>query len=144
MDEIVIESRHYVSSRRAAEEIGFSQAYVTHLAREGILDARMIGGLWFISREALELHKAQATTRSDVPDSVRTEAEAFPSVRGARHYVYEKDEGDLMPTTHHVESPKHVEHHKIAESPKHVEHHKKESSKTRAAWTNWDNALPAT
>ena len=178
MDEIVIEGKHYLSSRRAAEEIGYSQDYVTHLAREGMLDARMVGGLWFISRTALDVHKAQATIKAEekadsnheehshgpatlisfdgreyvstaraadatgfTPDYIAqlaregtvsarqvgnrwyvdlesvvaykngdevTVAEA--PVQESRHYVYEKDESDLMPKTHHKDKEVEIEH----------------------------------
>lgn len=174
MEEIVIEGKHYLSSRRAAEEIGYSQDYVTHLAREGMLDARMVEGLWFISRTALDMHRAQATMKAEekaevnheehshgpatlvsfdgreyvstaraantagfTPDYIAQLAregtvpgrqvgnrwyvdlesviaykngeevvmkETFEPVQESRHYVYEKDDGDVMPKTKHHKS----------------------------------------
>lgn len=171
MDEIVIEGKHYLSSRRAAEMIGYSQDYVTHLAREGMLDARMVEGLWFISRTALDMHKAEATMKAEekaevnheehshgpatlvsfdgreyvstaraanasgfTPDYIAQLAregtvpgrqvgnrwyvdlesviaykngeeivmkEKIEPVQETRHYVYEKDDSDLMPKTKH-------------------------------------------
>lgn len=59
-DEIVLGSKSYVSSKRAAQACGYAQDYVGQLARSGIIDAQRVGGLWYVSMESLEAYKRNA------------------------------------------------------------------------------------
>jgi hypothetical protein len=48
-DEMVIEGKTYISSKRAAQVSGYAQDYIGQLARGGAIDAQRVGGLWFVN-----------------------------------------------------------------------------------------------
>ena len=56
-DEIVLDGKSYVPSKRAAVSCGYAQDYVGQLARSGAIDAQRVGGLWYVSMESLESYK---------------------------------------------------------------------------------------
>jgi hypothetical protein len=58
--EIEIEGRSYISSKRASELSGYAQDYIGQLARKNLIDAKRVGGLWYVSMEALLGYKQQA------------------------------------------------------------------------------------
>lgn len=66
-DEITIEGREYFSSKRASGLSGYSQDYIGQLARAGAIDARRIGGLWYIFMDSLEGYKNKAESRVQEP-----------------------------------------------------------------------------
>ena len=58
-EEIQIGEETYISSRRASENTDYSQDYIGQLARSSQINARRIGGLWYISMKSLEIYKNQ-------------------------------------------------------------------------------------
>lgn len=58
--DITIDLGGYVSSKRASEMTGYAQDYIGQLARGGHIDARRIGGLWYVSIESLTAYKDKA------------------------------------------------------------------------------------
>ncbi len=66
-DEITIDRSHYISSKRASESTGYAQDYIGHLARKGLVDARRIGGLWYISMDSLLGYKDNANSYKAMP-----------------------------------------------------------------------------
>ena len=58
-DEILIESASYISSKRASEITGYAQDYIGQLARAGHIDARRVGGLWYVLISSLESYKSK-------------------------------------------------------------------------------------
>lgn len=61
-DELSIEGKQYISSKRAADLSGYAQDYVGQLARKGLIDAQRIGGLWYVFMDSLLSYKAKAET----------------------------------------------------------------------------------
>jgi hypothetical protein len=59
-DEMQIEGKSYISSKRAAELTGYAQDYIGQLARKGLIEARRIGGLWYVSMDSLQNYKKKA------------------------------------------------------------------------------------
>ncbi|MDR3571056.1 MAG: hypothetical protein P4L81_02565 [Candidatus Pacebacteria bacterium] len=59
-EEMQIEGKPYISSKRAAELSGYAQDYIGQLARKTLIDARRIGGLWYVSMDSLEDYKKKA------------------------------------------------------------------------------------
>jgi len=55
-----IDDKTYVSSKRASQSTGYAQDYIGQLARKSLIDARRIGGLWYVSMESLEGYKRKA------------------------------------------------------------------------------------
>ncbi|MEN9561045.1 MAG: hypothetical protein RIQ56_318 [Candidatus Parcubacteria bacterium] len=52
--EVNFGGKQYISSKRAAELSGYSQDYIGQLARGGYIDARRVGGLWYVEFESLQ------------------------------------------------------------------------------------------
>ena len=61
-DELSIEGKQYISSKRAADLSGYAQDYVGQLARKGLIDAQRIGGLWYVFMDSLLKYKERAET----------------------------------------------------------------------------------
>ncbi len=60
-DEMLIDGVEYVSSKRAAETTGYAQDYIGQLARSGSIDARRVGGLWFVNLKSIDDHQSDHT-----------------------------------------------------------------------------------
>jgi len=57
MDEILIEERKFVSSKRAAKMTGYAKDYIGQLCREGRVPARLIGRSWYVLEAAIQDHR---------------------------------------------------------------------------------------
>jgi hypothetical protein len=56
-DRIELGGEVYLSSVRAAEELGYTKDYVGQLARAGKIDAKLIGRSWYVLESSLREHK---------------------------------------------------------------------------------------
>ncbi|NQV93116.1 hypothetical protein HQ403_01305 [Candidatus Kaiserbacteria bacterium] len=66
MESLVIEGKNYISSKRAAEVMGYTQDYIGQLARGGKISAERVGGVWYVSEEEFSgLSKDRATKGID-------------------------------------------------------------------------------
>ena len=54
---LLIDGKKFISSRRAAEIANYSADYVGQLCREGRVNARRVGRVWFIEEESIITHK---------------------------------------------------------------------------------------
>lgn len=66
-DEIVIDGEQYISSKRAAQVSGYTQDYVGQLCRGGSIQARRVGGLWYVALKSLQEHQARADEYKPTP-----------------------------------------------------------------------------
>ncbi|HUO50614.1 MAG TPA: helix-turn-helix domain-containing protein [Candidatus Paceibacterota bacterium] len=66
-DEMFIEGKSYLSSKRAAQISGYAQDYIGQLSRKGLIDAQRIGGLWYVSMESLDGYKEKNTAFKPEP-----------------------------------------------------------------------------
>jgi hypothetical protein len=57
MDEILIEEKKYVSSKRAAKITGYAKDYIGQLCREGRVPARLVGRGWYVLESAIADHR---------------------------------------------------------------------------------------
>ena len=57
MDEILIEEKKYVSSKRAAKITGYAKDYIGQLCREGRVSARLVGRSWYVLETAIQDHR---------------------------------------------------------------------------------------
>ena len=57
MDEILIEEKKYISSKRAAKITGYAKDYVGQLCREGRVPARLVGRSWYVLESAIQDHR---------------------------------------------------------------------------------------
>lgn len=76
--ELTIEGKSYVSSKRAAELSGYAQDYIGQLARKQLIDARRIGGLWYVFLDSLTQYQKQAEAYKPQPPVYRPDANAAP------------------------------------------------------------------
>lgn len=96
MNEILIDEKKYISSKRASEITGYAKDYIGQLCREGRVQARLVGRSWYVLEAAIHDHRFNkqkveteshqtTTTISDLQEtweSPRYEAspvEIFPS-----------------------------------------------------------------
>ncbi len=71
MNEILIEDRKYISSKRAAEITGYAKDYIGQLCREGRVPARLIGRSWYVLETAIHDHRF-GEQRIETEDSSQT------------------------------------------------------------------------
>lgn len=57
MDELLIEEKKYISSKRAAKITGYAKDYIGQLCREGRVPARLVGRSWYVLETAIKDHK---------------------------------------------------------------------------------------
>ncbi len=54
------EGKRYISSKRAAQLVGYTKDYVGQLARAGKVDARLVGRSWYVAEDSIRSHKLNA------------------------------------------------------------------------------------
>lgn len=59
-DELTIEGKQFISSKRASKLSGYAQDYIGQLARGGHIEAQRIGGLWYIHMDSLMKYKEKS------------------------------------------------------------------------------------
>lgn len=57
MDELTIDGKTYVSSKRAAAITGYAKDYVGQLCREGRVEARLVGRSWYVYEPSIRAHR---------------------------------------------------------------------------------------
>ena len=57
MDEMILNGKNHVSSKRAAEITGYAKDYIGQLCREGRIEARLVGRSWYVDEESLRRHR---------------------------------------------------------------------------------------
>lgn len=76
-EETILDGISYISSKRASELTGYSQDYIGQLSRSGQIEARRIGGLWFVNIESLRSHKSEPNAPKD-PSAVSGKSPTDP------------------------------------------------------------------
>jgi hypothetical protein len=57
MEEITLDDKTYVSSKRAAKITGYAKDYVGQLCREGKVEARLVGRNWYVLESSIREHR---------------------------------------------------------------------------------------
>lgn len=70
MDELTLDGKIYISSKRAAAITGYAKDYVGQLCREGRVEARLVGRSWYVLENSIKAHRFGADTISDVKTEV--------------------------------------------------------------------------
>ncbi len=88
MDEVVLEGKTYVASRKAAQDFSYTQDYVGQLIRKGLIDAKKVSGHWYVNLDSLSQYKTNADTFKPEPPKYEPDpnAEAKLDVDG-KEYV---------------------------------------------------------
>jgi len=57
MDELTLDDKIYISSKKASEITGYAKDYIGQLAREGRIEARLVGRSWYALESAVREHR---------------------------------------------------------------------------------------
>ncbi|NBV76707.1 hypothetical protein EBR66_00870 [bacterium] len=69
-DVIEVDGVAYLSSRKAASNLGYTQDYVGQLLRKGSIQGKRIGNHWYVVEDSLKQHKEKADAYVPVPPGV--------------------------------------------------------------------------
>lgn len=87
--DLVLDTEKYISSKRASEITGYAQDYIGQLSRGSLIDARRIGGLWYVSMDSLLAYKNKADDfkpKQPAPhDKIFPDADAFVHLDGKEY-----------------------------------------------------------
>jgi len=105
MDEILIEEKKYISSKRAAKITGYAKDYIGQLCREGRVPARLVGRSWYVLETAIQDHRFGDTD----DQSIKSKKEAAPSGQSATAFPstweaprYEHSEVEVLPSVNRL------------------------------------------
>jgi hypothetical protein len=79
MDEILIEEKRYISSKRAAKVTGYAKDYVGQLCREGRVPARLVGRNWYVLETAIQDHRFGDSEIEQKKDTEVSHGQVFSS-----------------------------------------------------------------
>lgn len=87
-DELVLNGKQYVSSKRAAQQTGYARDYIGQLSRGGMIDAERVGGLWYVSMESLQSYEKNAEiARASAPSSALSKDAESSVVFEGKEYI---------------------------------------------------------
>ena len=97
MDELLIEEKKYISSKRAAQVTGYAKDYIGQLCREGRLPARLVGRNWYVLETAINDHRFG---NREIKPEIRAEppASIFSPTWESPHY--EASSTEALPAIH--------------------------------------------
>lgn len=80
MEELIIEGKTYISSKRAAEITGYAKDYVGQLCREGRVKARLVGRSWYVLEDSIRAHRfgEEEEVKPEAPKAPEPEAWSAP------------------------------------------------------------------
>lgn len=85
MDEILIEEKKYVSSKRAAKITGYAKDYIGQLCREGRVPARLVGRSWYVLESAIQDHRFGDQSHEE-KEHEAAPSSVFPGTWGTPRY----------------------------------------------------------
>lgn len=91
MDEILIEDKRYVSSKRAAKVTGYAKDYIGQLCREGRVPARLVGRSWYVLEAAIHDHRFGNPEPKNEAPAKQTPTSHWESPR------YEASDNEVLP-----------------------------------------------
>ena len=109
MDEILIEEKRYISSKRAAKITGYAKDYIGQLCREGRVPARLVGRSWYVLETAIQDHRFGGDQKNE-EEMHKVESSSAPHASWEA-LRYESDPVDEFPivnrpnTLHEQSSP---------------------------------------
>ncbi|MFQ5541060.1 MAG: hypothetical protein ACE5F4_02340 [Candidatus Paceibacteria bacterium] len=74
MEELDIQGKKYISSKRAAEVTGYAKDYVGQLARSGKIPATRVGRAWYVDEDTIKRHAGIRTLETSDSSEVVTSA----------------------------------------------------------------------
>ena len=122
MDELLIEDKKYVSSKRAAKITGYAKDYIGQLCREGRVPARLVGRSWYVLESAIQDHRFGDTS---VPPTEKEKGVTW----AAPHY--EASPVDVLPSVNRLENTE------ISTMPANEEKESEFSQHLQDSWRAW-------
>lgn len=106
MDEILIEEKKYVSSKRAAKITGYAKDYIGQLCREGRVPARLIGRSWYVLETAIQDHRFGTADIHHPEGTVQATAPVFDTLPSTWESPrYEASSGEFLPSINRLQHP---------------------------------------
>jgi hypothetical protein len=130
MDEILIEEKKYVSSKRAAQITGYAKDYIGQLCREGRVPARLVGRSWYVLESAIQDHrfgKPVEDSAEKAPARI-VQSEAFPR--------YQAIEPQILPSVNRLTEGAHADREEEKELPEAV-FEASEAPEADGPWKAW-------
>lgn len=101
MDEITIDDKTYISSKRAAAITGYAKDYVGQLCREGRVEARLIGRSWYVLEDSIRKHRfdteEEKTESAQMEDTGSDASEKTRNEAVWEKAVYIPEEVEMLP-----------------------------------------------
>lgn len=106
MDELLIEDKKYISSKRAAQITGYAKDYVGQLCREGRVSARLVGRTWYVLESALADHRFKTPEKEQKGPVISRKESVVSMSSGWESPRYEAISAEELPALRRIE---HVE-----------------------------------
>ena len=103
MDEILIEERKYVSSKRAAKITGYAKDYIGQLCREGRVPARLVGRSWYVLEAAIQDHRFGSPADEPAKPAKAPEESSLQSTWATPRF--EAYSAELLPSINRLATP---------------------------------------
>lgn len=100
MDELLIEDKRYVSSKRAAQMTGYAKDYIGQLCREGRVPARLVGRSWYVLETAIQDHRFGTADIQPMEPIKEPSPTVLPSTWEPPRYEASSD--DLLPSVNRL------------------------------------------
>lgn len=139
MDELTIDGKVYVSSKRAAALSGYAKDYIGQLCREGRVDSKLVGRSWYVYEPSIREHRfaderskakgePEKSAESTVESSEKTNIQAV-----WEHPSYTPEPFEPLPAVQeiaHESAP-------VVEEGTHTEAPSAALSEMQSAWQDW-------
>jgi hypothetical protein len=102
MNELELDGKTYVSSKRAAEMTGYAKDYIGQMCREGRVEARLVGRNWYILKSGLEKHRFGSDQAAPEPEKAIHGSSRDTEWQSPR---YEIESGSDFPLINRLQSP---------------------------------------
>jgi len=132
MDELEIDEKKYLSSKRAAKVTGYAKDYVGQLCREGRVQARLVGRSWYVLESSIHDHRFGKDTNTGNKSDDALEASSSQTWEPLK-YAASVDTGVLPVTKIEVET--YVEQ-KILQPEIRLQ-----QEEVNTAWDSWFNMV---
>ena len=129
MDELLIEEKKYVSSKRAAKMTGYAKDYIGQLCREGRVPARLVGRNWYVLETAIQDHRFGTTDIQSEENEQSTTPESATSNKWESPR-YESTTDEFLPSVNRLKTP---ETGSTDENSEEV----KDSERLQDTWKTW-------
>lgn len=125
MDEILIEEKRYVSSKRAAKMTGYAKDYIGQLCREGRVPARLVGRSWYVLESAIQDHRFGTPDVQEEKTSKEEEVASQMPTDTWQSPQYEATDVEMLPSLNRTE------YKEIGKEPA------KENQNIHDSWKEW-------